>query len=123
MNEESFYIEAALNLELIDSSKFYSISNDNTVITSTDSDVVFIVTDQVRQRARYLRKLKEVRDVRTRMISETDWMFLQDSQVSSEDRQVWIDYRQALRDCPTLLIEGRENEFVYPTSPLFTDPQ
>ena len=121
MNKESFYIEAALNLGLISSDKFYTIDGNHTVISSTDSSVTADVTDQVISRAKYLLKLKEIRDTRDRIIKDSDWMFLTDVAIDEQTKSVWTAYRQQLRDCTNDLIEGQENEFIYPTSPLATN--
>ncbi len=43
-------------------------------------------------------KLSEVRNLRNRLIAESDAMMLPDRGLSNRARQAWIEYRQALRD-------------------------
>lgn len=43
---------------------------------------------------------KEIRVKRNVLLSDSDWTQLQDSQLSDEQRQIWQNYRQLLRDIP-----------------------
>lgn len=45
-------------------------------------------------------KLQCLRDKRNRHLNSSDWRVLPDSPFTPEQRQQWIDYRQALRDLP-----------------------
>tara|TARA_R110000796_G_scaffold61826_3_gene142906 strand:- start:1947 stop:2423 length:477 start_codon:yes stop_codon:yes gene_type:complete len=47
--------------------------------------------------------LVEIRHVRNKKISETDWMFVEDSPLTEEEKQVVLEYRQLLRDLPSTL--------------------
>jgi hypothetical protein len=44
------------------------------------------------------RKQKEVRFIRTRRLTESDWTRLDDAPLSTEQRAAWAVYRQQLRD-------------------------
>ena len=46
--------------------------------------------------------LKELRQERNRRLAEVDWIFSSDYHISSEERDVWVAYRQALRDLPSV---------------------
>jgi hypothetical protein len=59
--------------------------------------------------------LKNLREERDRRLAEVDWVFSTDYQISSEDRGVWVAYRQALRDLPSVT-EDPTNP-VWPTKP------
>lgn len=45
--------------------------------------------------------LKELRQERNRRLAEVDWVFSADYHIASEERGVWVAYRQALRDLPS----------------------
>ena len=59
--------------------------------------------------------LKELRQERNRRLAEVDWVFSSDYHISSEERDVWVAYRQALRDLPSVT-EDPTNP-VWPTKP------
>jgi len=54
-----------------------------------------------------------VRHRRHMLLSSIDWMFLSDSPISAEEKEMWKEYRQALRDYPSAVspttIEELEN--------------
>jgi len=45
-------------------------------------------------------KLQCLRDKRNRHLKSSDWTVLSDSPFTLEQRQLWVEYRQALRDLP-----------------------
>lgn len=47
-------------------------------------------------------KLELIRQQRNSKLSECDWTQLPDAPLSSEQKQEWAEYRQALRDLPQL---------------------
>ena len=57
------------------------------------------------------RKAEEVRQERNSLLSETDWMALNDVTMTDE----WRTYRQALRDISSQ--EGFPNDVTWPTKP------
>lgn len=59
--------------------------------------------------------LKELRQERNKRLAEVDWIFSSDYHISSEERDVWVAYRQALRDLPSVT-EDPTNP-VWPTKP------
>jgi hypothetical protein len=42
----------------------------------------------------------ELRNIRNTMLKDSDWVFLPDSPIKTEDLEAWITYRQLLRDFP-----------------------
>ena len=58
---------------------------------------------------------KELRQERNRRLAEVDWVFSSDYHISSEERDVWVAYRQALRDLPSVT-EDPTNP-MWPTKP------
>ena len=58
---------------------------------------------------------KELRQERNQRLAEVDWVFSTDYHISSEERDVWVAYRQALRDLPSVT-EDPTNP-VWPTKP------
>ena len=56
-----------------------------------------------------------VRSERDRLIAETDWTQLADSQLSDSVKASWVTYRQALRDLPTA--SGFPHTMTWPTKP------
>ena len=60
--------------------------------------------------------LKELRTKRNKVISSTDYLFTSDfPHATPEKKQEWLDYRQALRDLPSVT-EDPANP-VWPTAP------
>ena len=58
---------------------------------------------------------KELRQERNRRLAEVDWVFPTDYQMEDGERSVWVAYRQALRDLPSVT-EDPTNP-VWPTKP------
>ena len=56
-----------------------------------------------------------VRSERDRLIAETDWTQLADSQLSNSVKTSWVTYRQSLRDLPTA--SGFPHTMSWPTKP------
>jgi len=48
-------------------------------------------------------KMSAVRNYRGRLLKESDWVMLEDSPLPPTLKPAWIDYRQYLRDLPTLI--------------------
>jgi hypothetical protein len=66
-----------------------------------------------------IQEFKELRQERSRRLSEVDWVFSADYQIPDEQRGVWIAYRQGLRDLPSMT-EDPTNP-VWPTKPSTPD--
>ena len=58
---------------------------------------------------------KELRQERNQRLAETDWIFSTDYHIPSELRKKWTEYRQALRDLPSVTTDP-ENP-VWPEKP------
>ena len=56
-----------------------------------------------------------VRAERDKLIAESDWTQLSDSQLSDSVKATWVTYRQALRDLPTAT--GFPHTITWPTKP------
>ena len=56
-----------------------------------------------------------VRAERDKLIAESDWTQLADSQLSDSVKATWVTYRQALRDLPTA--SGFPHTITWPTKP------
>ncbi len=48
-----------------------------------------------------IEEFKELRQERSRRLSEVDWVFSTDYQIPDDKRGVWIAYRRALRELPS----------------------
>jgi hypothetical protein len=57
--------------------------------------------DEVFTRYLNIELFKELRQERNKRLAEVDWVFSTDYHISSEERGVWVAYRQALRDLPS----------------------
>jgi len=123
MNANNFLIDAALDLGVIQKEdaqgKFisYGIDMNSLKIINTNTGNEVVVDDTIFSRAKYMSKLHEIRLIRNDLISQTDWVFLEDSGVSAENKLKWKDYRIKLRDCTDSLVEGKEEEFTFPKNP------
>lgn len=109
--KEDYYIAAAIELGLIEGVGHH-ISDDNSIINDTID-----VNESIINKAIYLEKLSEIRSKRDKVLTATDWVGLTDNQLDDDLKLAMINYRQQLRDCPSILIEGSENEFEFPVAP------
>ena len=57
----------------------------------------------------------QVRDRRASLLSRCDWTQMPDNQLSEEDRVLWREYRQALRDITEAFTKA--NDVVWPLAP------
>ena len=58
-------------------------------------------------------KKEQMREKRNELLKECDFRFVSDFPQSEEKKQEWQTYRQALRDFPSVWVEGME----YPLKP------
>ena len=64
---------------------------------------------------------KNLRQERNRRLSEVDWVFVEDVQLSDENYKAWVAYRKALRELPSTT-EDTENP-IWPEKPsIITGP-
>jgi hypothetical protein len=61
-------------------------------------------------------KLMNIRTKRDSLLTACDWTQLADSPLTAEKKQVWVTYRQALRDMPEKGCSDLDNP-VWPTAP------
>ena len=113
--KEDYYIAAALDLGLLDG---YGISINDTNDTITKGDITIDVTPAVISRAVYLMHKKSIRESRGGALANTDWIALADNSSPQELKETLYAYRQELRDCPSNLIEGDEDSFIFPEYPI-----
>lgn len=85
---------------------YYKVNTEETGIEYSEA------AKEMRTRAFSEQKLFELRQIRNKLLKETDKYALPDwPHKTPEIRQLWLDYRQTLRDLPS-----KENP-VWPTSP------
>ena len=58
-----------------------------------------------------------IRLARNFLLSETDWVFSEDSEVSDEDKSLWKKYRKSLRDLPTTVTDYNPLAVKFPINP------
>lgn len=58
-----------------------------------------------------------IRLVRQFLLEDSDWVFLPDSNVSEEEKELWMKYRQALRDIPQIDTYVEPTDVLFPLSP------
>lgn len=58
-----------------------------------------------------------IRLVRQFLLEDSDWVFLPDSSVSEEEKEMWMKYRQALRDIPQIDTYVEPTDVLFPLSP------
>lgn len=63
------------------------------------------------------KKMADVRKKRDELLAECDYTQLADAPFSSEEKQIWRTYRQALRDVPNNIFDPLEHEPVWPEKP------
>lgn len=58
-----------------------------------------------------------LRERRNALLKQTDWTVSLDSPLKEEQKQKWIEYRQALRNLPQQNIQNID-DIIWPTSPI-----
>jgi len=58
-----------------------------------------------------------IRLVRQFLLEDSDWVFLPDSSVTEEEKALWTQYRQALRDLPQVDTYVEPTDVLFPLSP------
>ena len=62
--------------------------------------------------------LQEIRLMRNRLLTESDWTQLSDSPLSQEEKGLWSIYRQELRDIPESIPSDISfSDIIWPTKP------
>ena len=82
--------------------------DDGNVTTAADNEAAYKVRIDAEAAT-------SVRILRDKLIAETDWTQLTDSQLSDSVKATWVTYRQALRDLPTS--EGFPHTTTWPAKP------
>ena len=81
--------------------KITGFDKNRTIIRSTNPDDFGV--DWTKVKAKYdelvaAEPLKELREVRNRFLSESDWTRMDDNGLTNEQKEKWAKYRQDLRD-------------------------
>jgi len=63
------------------------------IIQPTDAEIQEEVNRLIAQQPK-----KEVRELRDRLLTDTDWVVVKHNELGTPIPQEWLDYRQALRD-------------------------
>ena len=63
------------------------------------------------------RRLETVRNLRDMFLKDSDWTQFNDSPLTTEQKQAWATYRQALRDFPATWTPAETAEFPDPPNP------
>jgi len=58
-----------------------------------------------------------IRLVRQFLLEDSDWVFLPDSSITEEEKELWLKYRQALRDIPQIDTYVEPTDVLFPLSP------
>lgn len=58
--------------------------------------------------------IQEIREKRTRLLQESDWTRLDDTNLSPTQKEAWAVYRQALRDLPQQVEQISDDVFFTP---------
>lgn len=113
INTESFYIQAAIQLEVVPDSYGYSINEDNIVDLN---GVQYTISDAVKVRAEYLKNLYDVRFTRDSILKDTDWVGNTDVPQTEIVTRL-KEYRQKLRNITDQIQEGEPLNIVWPLDP------
>lgn len=116
---QSYYITAAIQLELITEDSGYGIEN-NFIVTPTGSKIA--VSDQIKTRAKYLANLAKIRATRDAIMTSIDWVGNIDVPASELVTKLRT-YRQELRDITEQIVEGEPLYVVWPVDPRGTETQ
>lgn len=87
-------------------------SSDNGVWVKTWSVVDFTTEELATQQEN---KKSNVRGQRDSLLQSCDWVATTDTALTAEQQQLWIEYRQALRDVPSQ--PGFPDNVVWPSKP------
>ena len=87
-----------------------------TEYTDDDGNVQSVDAQTTAHRARIDAEAAEsAREVRTRLLTESDWTQVADTALTTEKKAEWVTYRKALRDLPTA--SGWPHTHTIPTKP------
>jgi hypothetical protein len=87
-----------------------------TEFTNADGEVQTVDAQTTAYRSTIDAKAAEsARDVRTKLLTESDWTQMADTALTTEKKAEWATYRQALRDLPTA--SGWPHTHTMPTKP------
>ena len=87
-----------------------------TEYTDDDGNVQSVDAQTTAYRARIDAEAAEsAREVRTRLLTESDWTQVADTALTTEKKAEWVTYRKALRDLPTA--SGWPHTHTIPTKP------
>ena len=87
-----------------------------TEYTDDDGNVQSVDAQTTAYRARIDAEAAEsARDVRTRLLAESDWTQVADTALTTEKKAEWATYRQSLRDLPDA--SGWPHTHTLPTKP------
>ena len=60
--------------------------------------------------------MKQLREMRDKLLAESDWTVMPDSPLSDSNKAEWETYRQALRDLPSTASSEFANQVITATS-------
>lgn len=58
-----------------------------------------------------------IRETRIALLAASDWTQFPDAQLTLEEKEAWVAYRQALRDVPAIYAGKLYDEVVWPEQP------
>ena len=94
---QNHYIQAAIQLKLIQSSENIGQDEDHNIILPDKTKIT--ITEEIKNKAKNIEVLITVRIIRNQLLSETDWVALSDVPESDMKTKL-LQYRKQLRDLP-----------------------
>ena len=101
--------------------KFFEITQDkfsDIMLGNVPAGTKYVVSDGeliIDKQQMDSKRASNIRMVRNKLLSASDWAMFPDSPLTPEQREKWVTYRQALRDIPQQ--SGFPENVIYPEKP------
>lgn len=105
----------------LDDDKFFEITQDkfsDIMLGNAPAGAKYIVSNGeliIDSQQMGSKRISDIRMVRNKLLSASDWTMFSDSPLTPEQREKWVTYRQALRDIPQQ--SGFPENVIYPEKP------
>lgn len=111
--KQNYYIKAAIELGAVEDTYGYGLTEEG--IINPDGSIQTITAD-IEAKATYYSRLEDARRIRDGLLKATDWVGFEDVPDSTLKQDLRA-YRQQLRDITNQIVEGEDNELVWPVDP------
>lgn len=95
----------------MDEDTLYKYWNKLTIEKDDDYFFNLVYKERDLKKAKKVLESHKILNTRQLYLSKTDWVMLSDAPISSEGRKLYREYRQYLRDLPSIWSDGQIKEY------------